>query len=332
MGGDYAPSVCIEGSGRALQDFPDIHLVLVGHEKKLAYYLDKFGLSGHSRISIAHADSVVEMSEPSTASIRGKKDSSITACAKLLKSKEVAAMVSPGHTGALVAATKVLVRTLPGVDRPALAASLPQRGGRFLLMDAGANTNCTALNLVQFAVMGSVYASYLLGKDDPRVGLLSVGSEDGKGNELTKSVFKSLVEMPINFIGNVEGNSAFEDATDVLIADGFSGNVLLKTTEGFSKISMHWLKEALSKNFLRYTGAMLAKNAFRELKSYGDASEIGGAPLLGLNGICIIGHGSSNPWAVRNQIRVAKECHQFGLNEKITQRIAECKDFMDALN
>ncbi len=332
MGGDYAPGICIEGAARALYDYPDVHLVLVGHEKKLAYYLERYGIARHSRISVVHAESVVEMCEPSTASIRSKRDSSITTCAKLLKTKDVEAMVSPGHTGALVTATKVLVRTLPGIDRPALGASLPQSNGRFLLMDAGANTNCTALNLVQFAIMGSVYGSYLLKKDHPRVGLLSVGGEDIKGNELTKSVFKLLSEMPINFVGNVEGDSVFENAADVVISDGFCGNVLLKTCEGLARLTMVWLKEVLSKNPVRYTGAMLAKNAFRELKSYGDASELGGAPLLGLNGICIIGHGSSNPWAVRNQIRVARECHQFGINEKITQRIAECKDFMDALN
>lgn len=331
MGGDYAPGVCIEGAARALYDFPNVQLVLVGHAGKLAYYLERYGIAGHSRISVQHAETVVEMSEPSVTSIRSKRDSSITVCAKLLKDKKVDAMISPGHTGAIVAATKVLVRNLPGVNRAALGASLPQVNGRFLLVDAGANTDCTARNLAEFAIMGEVYASFLKKKTAPRIGLLSVGGEDSKGNELTKNVFKALSEMPLNFVGNVEGDSIFEDVADVVISDGFSGNVLLKTSEGLAHLVMHWMKEVFSRNPVRYTGAILAKNAFRELKSYGDSNEVGGAPLLGLNGICIIGHGSSKPLAVRNAIRVAAECHEFGINEKITQRIEECKDILEGL-
>ncbi len=332
MGGDYAPGVCIEGAAQALYDFPQVHLVLVGHAEKLAYYMERYGIAGHKRVSVHHAESVVEMWEPSTTSLRGKRDSSISECARLLKAKEVDAMASPGHTGAIVAATKVLVRALPGIDRPALGASLPRANGRFMLVDAGANTNCTARNLVEFALMGEVYTSFLYKISRPRIGLLSVGGEDIKGNELTKSVFKALSEMPINFVGNVEGDSVFEDAADVVITDGFCGNVMLKTSEGLAKLVMHWMKLAFTRNPMRVTGAMLAKNAFKDLKSYGDSSEIGGAPLLGINGICIIGHGSSNPRAVRNAIRLAAECHEFGINEKITQRIKECEDILSTLH
>ena len=323
MGGDYAPGVVVEGLAIALTDFPEYDFVLVGHAEKLVFYLEKYGIAGHPRVTVVHAPSVCEMSEPSAISLRAKRDSSITVCARLLKEKKVDAMVTPGHTGATVAATKVLVRTLPGIDRPALAASLPAREGRFILMDAGANPDCTPVNLVQFAVMGEIYAQYLFHLERPRVGLLSVGGEDIKGCELTKESFRLLEDVPINFIGNVEADVVFEGASDVLISDGFSGNVLLKGVEGLAKSTMFWLKRVLTKNALRIVGAILAKNAFRELKAFGDADDIGGAPLLGINGICIIGHGSSSPKAVRNAIRVAGECVTFGLNERIVAKINE---------
>ncbi|MDR0933349.1 MAG: phosphate acyltransferase PlsX [Victivallales bacterium] len=325
MGADYGPGAVIEGVVMALGDYPDYEFVLVGHSGKLPFYLEKYGIADHPRISIVHAETVCEMSESSTVALRAKKNSSITVCARLLKEKAVDAMVTPGHTGATVAATKVLVRTLPGVDRPALAASMPmQNGGRFLLVDAGANIECTPINIVQFAILGEVYAQYLFQLDRPRIALLSVGGEDIKGNDLTKESFKLLEKRTqLNFIGNSEANVIFEDTADVLVADGFSGNVMLKGIEGLAKSVMCWLKRVLSKNALRLTGAMLAKNAFIELKSFGDADDVGGAPLLGINGICIIGHGSSSPKAVRSAIRVACECVSFGLNERIVARINE---------
>jgi len=325
MGADYGPGPVIEGVVMALVDFPEYEFVLVGNSQKLPFYLEKYGIAGHPRISTVHAETVCEMSEPSAISLRAKKDSSITVCAKLLKAKAVDAMVTPGHTGATVAATKVLVRTLPGIHRPALAVSLPLRnGGRYILTDAGANTECTPINLLQFAIMGEVYAQYLFQEDSPRVGLLSVGGEDIKGNDLTKESFKLLEERKtLRFVGNVEANVAFEDVTDVLVADGFTGNVLLKGIEGLARSTIYWLKQVLSKNALRLAGAMLAKNAFIELKTFGDADDIGGAPLLGLDGICIIGHGSSSPRAIRSAIRVAGECVTFGLNERIAARLNE---------
>lgn len=324
MGGDYAPGIVIEGLARALYDYPDCEFLLVGHSGKLGFYLEKYGITRHSRLEIVHAETVVEMSDPSAIALRSKKDSSITECARLMKAGRVEAIVSPGHTGALVASTKVLNRTLEGVDRPALAASLPARNGRFILIDAGANPDCHPLNLVQFALMGEVYARYLFRRERPAIGVLSVGGEDGKGSGLTKSVFKALSGMPVNFVGNVESNSAFEGACDVLVADGFSGNVLLKTSEGLAKLSVNWLKTAIRKNALRITGALLARNAFEELKAMGDADELGGAPLLGINGICIIGHGSSSPKAVRNAIRMARDAIRFGMNDQICRRLAEC--------
>ncbi|MBR7140452.1 MAG: phosphate acyltransferase PlsX [Lentisphaeria bacterium] len=317
MGGDFAPGVVIEGLADAILDHPDCTFVLVGHEEKVRFYLDKYGLAGHPRIELVHAPTVCEMSELSATALRGKKDCSITACARLLKEKAVDAMVTPGHTGATVAATKVLVRNLPGIDRAALAASMPSQVGRFLLVDAGANTDSEPLNLVQNALMGHVYAQYLFNIERPRIGLISVGGEDVKGNELTKETFKLLEKLPINFVGNVEADAAFEGGVDVVIADGFVGNVLLKTAEGLARSTMVWLKRVLKKNVFRFMWALLAQNAFRELKAYGASDVIGGAPLLGINGICIIGHGSSNPLAVKNAIRVAAECVRFDLNGKI---------------
>ena len=247
MGGDYAPGVVIEGLTLALEAYPEYDYVLVGHEEKIRFYLDKYGLADNPKISIVHAASVCEMSDPSTISLRQKKDSSITACARLLKSKQVDAMVTPGHTGATVAATKVILRSLPGVDRPALAACMPAQEGRFLLVDAGANPDCTPLNLLQFAIMGGIYAEYLLKIKSPKIGLLSVGGEDSKGSELTKETFKRMGELPINFAGNVEADSVFEGAANVLVSDGFAGNVLLKGAEGLAKSTIHWLKLVLSK-------------------------------------------------------------------------------------
>ena len=225
-----------------------------------------------------------------------------------------------------MAATTVLARTLPGIDRPALGASMPAQEDRFLLMDAGANPDCGVHNMVQFALMGEVYARYLYHKERPRVGLLSVGGEDIKGCDLTKETFKRLEQLPINFVGNVEANTAFEGVCDVLVSDGFAGNVMLKAAEGLARATGYWLKQALKRNAARVVGAVLAKSAFDELKAHGSSDVIGGAPLLGINGICIIGHGGSNPVAVRNAIRVSAECVQFELNQRIVEAIEEAGD------
>ena len=203
---------------------------------------------------------------------------------------------------------------------------MPAKADRFLLMDAGANPDCGVHNMIQFALMGEVYARYLYHKERPRVGLLSVGGEDIKGCDLTKETFKRLEQLPINFVGNVEANTAFEGVCDVLVSDGFAGNVMLKSAEGLARATGYWLKQALKRNAARVVGAVLAKSAFDELKAHGSSDVIGGAPLLGVNGICIIGHGGSNPVAVRNAIRVSAECVEFGLNQRIVAAIEEAGD------
>lgn len=325
MGGDYAPGVVIEGVLLALQEIPGLQLVLVGHQEKLSFYLEKAGLSNHPQVELVHAEQVVEMSDHSTDSIRSKKHSSITVCADLVKAGRADAIVSAGHTGAAVAATKVRLRTLEGVDRPALATAMPAVGGKNILIDVGANTDCTPINLAQFAVMGELYAQLTFGLERPRIGLLSVGGEDVKGNDLTKEVFKILSSMPINFVGNVEGHDIFHKSTcDVIVCDGFTGNSILKASEGLARATYHWLKEAFTRNPIRQTGAFLAKEAFRDLKKISDSEEFGGAPLLGIRGVCIIGHGASTPKAIKNTIRLADTYLKHGLTDRIVKRINEC--------
>ena len=325
MGGDFAPAAIMEGLALALNELDWIdQLVVVGHQEKLALYFDKLRIAANPKIRKVHATEVVEMSDLSTVVLRTKRDSSMTVCAKLMRDGEVDAIVSAGHTGAAVASTKVLARTLPGIDRPAIAAIMPAAQGHFVLVDAGANTECHPINLAQFAIMGEAYYKLAFGIDNARIGLLSVGGEDVKGNDLTKEAFKILSGMPINFVGNVEGNTIFEGAADVVICDGFIGNVLLKGCEGLARSVMHWMKDAFGKDPIRKTGAMLAKNAFRDLKAIGDSDSYGGAPLLGINGVCIIGHGASSPKAVYNAIRVAGESVKYGMNDLIIRRIDEC--------
>ena len=323
MGGDFAPSVVIEGTAQALKKNSDFEAVLVGHTDKMAPYLEQFGLVDHPRVSIVHAEDVVEMGEPSTIALRAKKKSSITVAADLVAKGKADAVVSAGHTGASVAATKVKIRTMPGIERPAIATIMPAKGGHFILTDAGANTDCKPENLAQFAIMAEAYSRLTFGIKEPKIGLLSVGEEDAKGNELTKETFKILSKMPINFIGNIEGNDMFNKKADVVVCDGFVGNVVLKNSEGLAKTIMYWLKESFTKKLIRKIGAMLAKGAFHDLKALSDKDEYGGAPLLGLKKPCIIGHGSSSPKAVCNAIRVAGEFVKANINESIAQKITD---------
>ena len=329
MGGDYAPSVVVEGTSWALKKNLDFEAILVGHEKELAPYLEKFGLVGNERVSIVHAEDVVEMGEPSTIALRSKKKSSITVAATLVAKDEADAVVSAGHTGAAVAATKVKIRTLPGIERPAIATILPAKGGHFILCDAGANTDCKAENLAQFAVMAEAYSRLTFGIEEPKIGLLSVGEEDAKGNELTKETFKILSKMPINFIGNIEGNDMYAKKADVVVCDGFVGNVVLKTSEGLAKTIKGFISDAFHKNIFRMMIGVFAKIGLNDLKVITDKDEYGGAPLLGLKKPCIIGHGSSSPKAVCNAIGVAREFVKTNINEKISQKINDSNISID---
>ena len=329
MGGDFAPKSVIDGVMEALDNFQGFNVILVGNLKQLTPYIRKYSLDKNSRIELVHAESTVNMDDTSTSALRNKKNSSITVGAALAGQKDVDALVTIGHTGAAVAATKVKMRTLPGVERPAIAVVMPAREGKIILLDAGANVDCKPKNLAQFAVMGELYCKSILGVSNPKVGLLSVGDEDVKGNELTKEAFKILKTMPVNFVGNVEGSDIFERKADIVVCDGFVGNAILKSCEGLSKVAMHWIKKAFTKNPFRITTALLAQKPFLELKQMSDKEEYGGAPLLGVNGICIIGHGSSSPKGVKNAIKVAVELVKKDLNGAIVEKLEKSNILID---
>ncbi len=323
MGGDKAPDVVIEGTAEALELYPHIDIVLVGHLQKINPLVRNYGLQNHPRLTLVHAEQAIAMDDPSISAIRAKKHSSMTLCAELVHKGEADAVVSAGHTGAAVAATTFRMKLLPGVERAGIATIMPSTKGHFVFIDAGANVDCKPLHLAQFAVMGEIFARSM-GVHRPKIGLLSIGEEDVKGNDLTKEAFKMLSSMPINFIGNVEGKLLYERIADVVVCDGFVGNIVLKSSESLAKALSFWMKKAFKKNPVRQAWAILATNAFKELKEVADYEEYGGAPLLGVNGVCIIGHGSSSPKAIKNAIRVAGEIVKFRVNEHITERLAEC--------
>ena len=328
MGGDNAPDVVIEGVAKALKESDEISkILLIGDTERITALMSTHGLKDHPKVELVHASQVVEMHEPSTLAIRGKKDSSITVCANLAKEKTVDAIVSAGHTGAAVAASIVRMRNLEGVDRPCIATMFPAPERHFVIVDAGATPQCTPSNLVQFALMGDIYAKRILKRTNPTVGLLSNGEEESKGNELTKETLKLLKEVEsINFIGNVEGSDIFNGKVDVVVCDGFTGNVILKFGESLAMGMFKMLKEKLETNPKRKVGALLAKNAFMEVKNVADKAEYGGAPLMGVNGVCIIGHGSSCSKAVKNAIKVAGEFVKNGVNQEIVDRIKELEN------
>jgi glycerol-3-phosphate acyltransferase PlsX len=265
---------------------------------------------------------VVEMGDSAIDAVRRKKDSSISRAVDLLADGAVEAVVSAGHTGAFVAAAKVKLRTLPGIDRPGIATVMPTETNLFLLIDAGANVDSEPKHLLQFGIMGSVYSREVMGRKNPRVGLMSIGSEAGKGNELTKEAYKELSRAKINFIGNVEGHDLFNKPVDVVVCDGFVGNVILKTSESLAGAIFSWLKRELKKDLVRQAGAMLAKEAFYTIRRKTNTEEYGGMPLLGVNGICIKAHGNSSPKAIKNALRVAREAVAHKVNPHIVEEIA----------
>jgi len=262
------------------------------------------------------------MSDHFTDALRKKKDSSITVGAGLVKDGRADAIVSAGHTGAAVAACVVKLRMLPGIDRPGIATVVPAPPKQFVMLDVGANVDCKPLHLAQYALMGECYCQLVLGVQKPRVGILSVGVEDGKGNDLTREATAMVRKLPLaNFIGNAEGHDLFGGHVDVAVCDGFVGNAVLKSCEALAKAMSGLLKEKLKQTPVRTIGALLSKNAFKELKELTDHEEYGGAPLLGVNGSCIIAHGSSSPKAIRNAIRVAREMLRKQLNEQIMKKV-----------
>jgi glycerol-3-phosphate acyltransferase PlsX len=321
MGGDYAPQNIIKGAVKALADFPKItRLYLVGDEDRIKAELQTLGCNDH-RIILTHSTQVVEMSDGAVDSLRKKRDSSISRAVDLVKHGDADAVVSAGHTGAAVAATTIKLRMLPGVDRPGIAATLPTETNLCVLIDAGANIDAKPIHLLHYAIMGAVYSKHVLGYANPSIGLMSIGSEDVKGSDFTKEVFKLLRPSGLNFRGNVEGHDLFENPVEVVLADGFTGNVVLKSCEATASAIFHWLKSELKKSPIRLAGAMIAKGAFRAIKDKTNYETYGGSPLLGVNGICIIAHGSSTPLAIRNAIRVACESIENQINPHIVEGI-----------
>ncbi len=318
MGGDFAPREIVAGTLRAAEELQGLEkLFLVGDETAIKAELAKHKGPVPACVEIVHCTEVVEMGESPAVAIRRKKDSSISRSIELVKDGKADAIFSAGNTGAAVAGATLKLRTLKGVARPAIAAVIPTSKDPFVLLDAGANPDSTPEMIQQYAVMGSIYMREIMGVENPSVGLLSIGEEEAKGNETTKKTFGLLGGSNLNFIGNVESRDLFQGKVNVAVCDGFVGNVVLKTSEAVAKMISSWLRRMFHSTPLRKLGGFLAKDVFTEMKSHADPSSYGGAPLLGANGIVIIGHGSSNAFATFNAIRVASEAINHDLNHLI---------------
>ncbi len=329
MGGDHGCRVAIEGVKLALAADPSITTIfLVGDQAEIQSAQEQTDLRDQ-RVEVVHASEVLTMEDKPLEGIRRKKDSSMVRAIELVYDGKADAVISPGNTGALVAGSMKL-RRLDGVKRPAITARMPSRSGDFVLLDAGANDVCEPLHLAQFAVMGSIYAKEILGTPRPRVGILSNGSEETKGNDLTREAARLCSQLDLNFIGYVEGFDLFDDAVDVAVTDGFTGNLVLKTAESLGRAMIHLLKAQLAANPMRKLGAALCQGAFRHLKQRIDPDVYGGAVLLGLNGIVIKAHGSSRELAIRSAMRVATEEISHGVNQMISLQIARANERLAA--
>ncbi|HHZ16475.1 MAG TPA: phosphate acyltransferase PlsX [Peptococcaceae bacterium] len=320
MGGDYAPREIVQGALQALTVNPDLHIILVGREDAIKECLPE-GYD-QKRVTIHHCTEVIGMDEHPAQAYRRKKDASITVATRLVKEKQGDALVSAGSTGAQLAAALFGLGRLEGIERPAILTVIPGAHKPKLLLDAGANSDCKPEHLVQFALMGSIYAEELLGMVNPAVGLISNGTEETKGSELVVKVHQLLKNNPaINFYGNVEGREVLQGPADVLVCDGFVGNVILKVLEGMAVTLFGLLKEELQKNFRAKAGALLLKPVLKALKARLDYAEYGGAPLLGVDGISIICHGSSKAYAIQNAVCVAASCVEKEVVRKLSERI-----------
>ena len=322
MGGDHAPAVIVDGVVAAARHL-DAQIALVGAaaavEAALASHADWRQLN----IEIVDAPDVIAMSEPPAAALRRKPGASIRVAAERVARGEAAAIVSAGHTGAAVIAAYSAFGTIPGVDRPALATTIPTRSRPAVLLDAGANVECRPQHLLQFAIMGSVYARVAAGIARPRVGLLSIGEEESKGNELTRDAHRLLKSAPVNFIGNVEGREIYSGVADVIVCDGFTGNIVLKTSEGLVEAVEALLGDELQGTFSSQVGYLLSRRAFRRFRRRVDYSEYGGAPLLGVAGLAIVCHGRSSPKAIRNAIAMAYRFATSDFIHRVEQEINE---------
>jgi glycerol-3-phosphate acyltransferase PlsX len=322
MGSDRAPRPEIEGAIQAARHH-GIPVLLVGPADAIQEELRRYPVAAGLPIQVTHAGEVITMDDKAVQAVRAKRDSSLRVGLRLVRDGQAAGFVTAGNTGAAMATAKMVLGGIPGVDRPALAAVFPTAIGTVaILLDVGANVDCKPHNLEQFAVMGEIYFRSMYGTARPRVGLLSIGEEESKGNELTREAFQLLKRLPLNFTGNVEGRDIYTGKVDVLVADGFVGNVALKTSEGVANLVRATLKETLRATITRQVGYLLSRSAFTDFKKRFDHTEYGGAPLLGVKGVCFITHGSSNANAIKNALRVASEFAERGINEKIEKELA----------
>ena len=326
MGGDHAPSAVVDGALAAARHL-QVQIALVGANAALDQALESHVDWPVSGVDVVDAPDVIGMSESPAAALRRKPGASIRIAAELVARGDAGALFSAGHTGATVMAAHAAFGMISGVDRPALATTIPTRGRPAILLDAGANVECRPHHLLQFAVMGSVYARMVTGSDRPRVGLLSIGEEETKGNELTREAHRLLKASSLNFIGNVEGREIFSGAADVIVCDGFTGNVVLKTSEGLVDAVEALLGDELQGTFSSQVGYLLSRRAFRRFRRRVDYSEYGGAPLLGVAGLAIVGHGRSSAKAVRNAIAIASRFATGDFIHRVEQAIGTTAAF-----
>jgi phosphate acyltransferase len=324
MGSDRAPKPEIEGALLAARHYPGVRVLLVGPEEQLKQELQAHPTAARSAVEVVNATQVISMHDKPVQAVRTKKDSSMHVGLRMVREKGAVGFVTAGNTGAAMTAAKMVLGTLPGVDRPALANVFPTSAGKHkpsILIDVGANVDSKPQNLAQFAIMGEIYFRTIFGNPKPSVGLLSIGEEETKGNELTRQAFALLKDLPLNFIGNVEGRDLYNGRVDVIVCDGFVGNVALKISEGLVDAVRFLLKESLSSTVTSQVGYLLSRKAFANFGRRLDYSEYGGAPLLGIKGVSIVGHGASNANAIKNAIRVAKQFYETGINSRIEQEL-----------
>ena len=320
MGGDHAPKAEVEGAVQAARSL-GVRVILVGRSDVVRQELEKHPDGADLPIEIEHADEVITMEDHSNA-VKSKKNSSLKVASRLVRDGRAQGLVSAGNTGAIMATAKIVQGVVPGVKRPALAGVLPTvKGSPAVLVDVGANVDCSPRMLAQFAVMGEIYSSIILRRPKPRVGLLSIGEEAHKGNDLTRATAELLKTLNLNFIGNVEGRDIFTGDVDVIVCDGFIGNVALKVSEGVGEMVKQLLRESLESTITAKIGYALSRTALNDFKKRLDYSEYGGAPLLGVRGVCIICHGRSNANAIKNAIRVAAEFAAGKVNQKIEEEL-----------
>jgi len=324
MGGDGAPAVEVEGAAVALAEgAPDLEIRLVGDEEKVRGEMARLGVGGERRLSVVHAPERIEMGEDPARQVRRRKGSSIAVATRLLHDREADGLVSAGNTGAVVASSLLTLGRIPGVRRPGIATFLPSPTGGAVLLDVGANSDCTPQHLVQFAVMGTIFARRVLGRPDPKVGLLNIGEESSKGNRLVQTTYPLLAEGPLNFVGNVEGRDIFRGGVDVVVCDGFVGNVVLKFSESVIHLLKHMVREEIGDGLRSKLGALLLRPVFRSLSQQLNYEEYGGAPLLGIDGVVIIAHGSSSARAIASAVRVAVRFARERINDFIRDELRE---------